>query len=302
MNLRDMEIFFAVADELHFGRAAASLRLNQASVSEAVARLERVMGERLFFRTTRRVSITEFGYRVLETTRPAYSALYEAYGKAVADGHHRGEIRLGHTPELGQALLPGLVQLSAAPGPVAPAPWRPITMHTREQIVALQSGAIDVGLCWEPSVSDQMSKVVLVASPLVAIMREDDPLAQDSSPIDLADMADRQMLVSPRADNPTAFARLKHGFTRAGFDPDTVIEVSHYDIVSVYVAQGYGIGIHPVFAAHLNRVPGLVFRRITGEGLDLNVCAIVMSSPRTPQVSTLLDALRAVCTEVIAAA
>lgn len=303
MNLRDMEVFFAVADELHFGRAAVSLRLNQASVSEAVARLERALGAPLFYRTTRRVTITEFGFRVLGTLRPAYSALYEAYGRAVADGRGRGELRLGHTPELGRALLPGLVGLASRRDSSHQAPpWRPIAMHTREQILALQSGAIDVGLCWEPIISDQVSKVVLAASPLVAIMRQDDALAQDSSPIALHELAGRQLLLSPRADNPTAFARIDHGFRRAGIDPDAVMEVTHYDIVSVHVAQGYGIGIHPLLAASLNRVPGLVFRPVMDD-ITLNVCAIVMTAAAaTPETALMLAALGAVSSGILSAA
>ncbi|QSE41314.1 LysR family transcriptional regulator [Rhodococcus erythropolis] len=299
MNLRDMEIFFAVADELHFGRAAAALRLSQASVSEAVARLERALGSPLFYRTTRRVTITEFGYRVLETTRPAYSALNEAYGRAVADGRHRGEIRLGHTPELGQAVLPALVRRSAARGPDSPAAWRPYTMHTREQIIALQSGAIDVGLCWEPSVGDQVTKVVLARSPLVAIIRDDDPLAQDPSPIPLGAMTGRPMLVSPRADNPSAFARIEHSFARAGIDADSVTQVTHYDIVAVHVAQGYGIGIHPMLAVGINRVPGVTFRRVADTDLALNVCAIVLAASTTPSAARLVETLRAVTTDLV---
>ncbi|OZD65733.1 hypothetical protein CH263_12530 [Rhodococcus sp. 06-1059B-a] len=299
MNLRDMEIFFAVADELHFGRAAAALRLSQASVSEAVARLERALGSPLFYRTTRRVTVTEFGYRVLETTRPAYSALHEAYGRAVADGRHRGEIRLGHTPELGQAILPGLVKFSSKLNANSGAPWRPYTMHTREQITALQSGAIDIGLCWEPSVGDQVKKIVLTRSPLVAIIRDDDPLARETTPIHLSELVGKSMLVSPRVDNPSAFARIEHGFARAGIDTDAVTQVTNYDIVAVHVAQGYGIGIHPMLAVGINRIPGVRFRRIADDDLALNVCAIVLAAAPNPGTVPTLDALRGVAAGLI---
>ncbi|WP_207844376.1 LysR family transcriptional regulator [Williamsia soli] len=299
MNLRDLEIFFAVADELHFGRAAESLRLSQASVSEAVARLERALGAPLFYRTTRKVAITEFGFRVLATTRPAYTNLYEAYGRAVADGRHRGEIRLGHTPELGQAMLPGLVRMGEQTGSNTPPPWRPFTMHTREQVVALQAGTIDIGLCWEPSVGDQVTRLVLAASPLVAIIRDDDPLAEDSSPIALAELTGRQLVVSPRSENPAAFARIGHGFRKAGIDPDTITEVNHYDSVSVHVAQGYGVGIHPVVAVGLNRFPNLVFRTVSDDDVALNVCAIVMTATATSETTRMLDALRSVASRVV---
>lgn len=299
MNLRDLEIFFAVADELHFGRAAMALRIKQSSVSESIVRLETALGAPLFYRTTRRVSITEFGARVLANLRPAYAALHEEYGKAVEDGHHRGEIRLGHTPELGQALLPGLVRLTARPGPDAPGAWRPLAMHTHEQVLALQSGAIDVGLCWEPSVDDQITRVVLATAPLVAILRDDDPLAGPKSPISLRELAGRPLIVSPRTENLMAFARIERAFVGAGINMDSVSEVSHYDAVSLHVARGYGIGIHPAPAVGLNRVPGLTFRRVADEGVGISVCAIVLTATATREVSQMLGALRAVTTEVI---
>ncbi|GAA5206040.1 LysR family transcriptional regulator [Microbacterium kyungheense] len=299
MNLRDLEIFFAVADELHFGRAAMVLRIKQSSVSESIVRLETALGAPLFYRTTRRVSITDFGGRVLANLRPAYAALHQEYAKAVADGHHRGELRLGHTPELGQALLPGLVRLTAHAGPGAPPSWRPLAMHTHEQIAALQSGAIDVGLCWEPSVNDQITQVVLATAPLVAILRDDDSLAEPRSPISLRELAGRPLIVSPRTDNQMAFARIERAFIGAGIDMGSVSEVSHYDAVSLHVARGYGIGVHPAPAVGLNRVPGLAFRRVADEGVGISVCAIVLTATATREVSQMLGALRAVTTEVI---
>ncbi|NBE92344.1 LysR family transcriptional regulator [Nonomuraea sp. KC401] len=81
-----MEAFLAVADELHFGRAARRLHLSQARVSQTIQRLERRIGSPLFDRTTRRVSLTPIGRRLLDELRPAHQAVLDALGRAQAAG------------------------------------------------------------------------------------------------------------------------------------------------------------------------------------------------------------------------
>src|SRR5215218_9568917 len=89
VELRHLRYFVAVAEELHFTRAAGRLHIAQQPLSAAIARLERELGVTLLFRTTRRVELTDAGAALLEPARAALQAVDEALAAATAAG--RGE-------------------------------------------------------------------------------------------------------------------------------------------------------------------------------------------------------------------
>jgi DNA-binding transcriptional LysR family regulator len=96
VELRHLRAFLAVADELHFGRAAERLRISQSRVSQLVRTLETIVGEPLFARSSRRVALTAAGERLRARARPAYLELRRAV-EEVSDASHdvRGELRVG---------------------------------------------------------------------------------------------------------------------------------------------------------------------------------------------------------------
>jgi len=93
---RDIEIFLTLAEELHFGRAAARLNVSTARVSQTIRRLERRIGTRLFDRTSRRVVLTPVGARLEQDLRPAYEQIRRAVERAIAAGRGmEGVLRVG---------------------------------------------------------------------------------------------------------------------------------------------------------------------------------------------------------------
>ncbi|MGW1595381.1 LysR family transcriptional regulator [Streptomyces sp. NPDC002343] len=96
LELRELECFLVLAEELHFGRAGERLFVSQSRVSQLLAALERRVGARLVHRSSRRVALTPLGERFLERLRPAYGALRAAVAdaRAVARGG-AGPLRLG---------------------------------------------------------------------------------------------------------------------------------------------------------------------------------------------------------------
>jgi DNA-binding transcriptional LysR family regulator len=143
VELRRLEYAVAVADELHFGRAAARLHVAQQSVSQQIQRLERELGGPLFQRTSRRVQLTPVGEAFIPQARDALAQARHALavGRRVAHGH-AGELLLGYVanlwPQLVRVALPAL----AARHPELHV--LPQAMHTLEQVAALRGA----GLMW----------------------------------------------------------------------------------------------------------------------------------------------------------
>ena len=304
MNLRQMECFLAVADELHFRRAADRLGLAPPSVSEAVAGLERSLGSRLVERTSRRVQLTPFGAEFAAAIRQPIEALHQAHRTARLRSVNHRDLVVAHTPELGQLILPGLVQAwpTAASAPTSTSAsadnetrdrWRPVSMHTPEQLAAVADGEVDVGLCWSVPEQPGITSTVLGEFPLVAVLQASDPLAA-SREVTLADLRTRQILITPRADNPYLESQLQADITRAGIPRTHIEEVGRYDEMAMHVATRGHVGVHPGPIALTSPLPTVVFRPIADASDRVRICAITHADAQTPSIAALITTLRSI--------
>ncbi|MFJ4818104.1 LysR family transcriptional regulator [Streptomyces sp. NPDC088801] len=297
-DLRQLECFLAVAEERHFRKAAERLHLSPASVSEAVAGLERRLGGRLFDRSTRRVRLTPHGARFLDDVQEPYERLRRAHEFARARSKDRAGISIAYTPELGHLFLPSLLARSPSSEPSTAVAFRPSLVHTAQQIREIEDGALDIGLCWSPAVQHPLTAVPLCKIPVVAVLREDDPLAA-SSAIPLGELLGRRVLVVSRRDNPFIEARRRTSFVQAGVITPDVEEVLRYDELAVQVATGDRVGLHPATLALTNRIPGVVFRRVVEPSLFETICVLTHVPPaRHPDVDTVLTTLTRVAAEL----
>ncbi|MEU6148278.1 LysR family transcriptional regulator [Streptomyces sp. NPDC047081] len=289
MNLRQLECFLMVADELHFGRAAERLHLSPASVSEAIAGLEKAVGSRLFDRTSRRVSLTAHGRAFLADVSQPYAQLERAHTAALARARQRPHVRVAHTPELGQVLLPGLYAAGSRERDSALARWLPQLMHTPEQMRAVEERKVDLGLCWSVTAAPPLASIALREFPVVAVLSADDPLAQQPA-VRLELLKSRTVLMTPCRDNPFIAGQMQTAFARAGLLTAEVREVARFDELPLQVAAARLVGLHPATIAVANRMPGVVFRPIE-PALPVIACVILRDDNTDPTLSQLLDAL-----------
>jgi DNA-binding transcriptional LysR family regulator len=289
MNLTHLECFLAVADELHFGRAAERLHRSPASVSEAVAALERAVGGALFARTSRRVRLTEHGRWFLGEVKEPYTRIAEAYRTAPERGRGQRRIRIAHTPELGNLLLTGLSTAPSLRDNPVTGRWKPVLMHTRQQLPAVRAGTVDIGLCWSARTSPPLRGITLRDVPLVAVLRSDDPLAAEPA-VRLERLRGRVLLTVPRRDNAFVTSRLRHAFADAGLDASDVQEVPRYEDLVLQVTSGGLVGLHAATVALTHHVPDVVFRPIDPT-MDMTIRAVVREGHADPLLGRLLRAL-----------
>jgi DNA-binding transcriptional LysR family regulator len=261
LDLTHVRSFIAVAEEMHFGRAAARLNLSQSPLSRQVQMLEHSLGVSLLERTTRAVRLTPAGrmflkeaYRVIEAVESA-----QALTRRAASGD-AGLVRLGFTAASAYQTLPRLVASVRASMPDIDLVLE--EMVTAEQIEALTARRLDLGLL-RPSVHGDASRIAIVP-----LLRErfllavplDHALAAGRRPV-LRDL-DEQPFVTWAPGGGSYFLNLLATvFREGGVKPRTVQQVNQTHTMLALVGAGLGLALVPE-AARSIRMSGVVLRPI----------------------------------------
>jgi DNA-binding transcriptional LysR family regulator len=212
-----LRYFLAVADELHFGRAAARLHISQPSLSAQIQKLERGLGTPLFVRTSRHVELTVAGRAFLDEARVVLAATQRAVERArLAGAGLAGTLRLGYAPPASFETLPALLAAVANDSPnVTVVPSEHFSAEAPARLVA---GEIDVGLVLHPERMNGIESELLRAEPVAAVLSAGHSLAGAKS-IRLAELADKTLLLFPRELAPAYYDRIIGAFERAGIQP-----------------------------------------------------------------------------------
>jgi DNA-binding transcriptional LysR family regulator len=201
LELRHVRSFLVLADELHFGRAAARLHLAQSSLSEHVQRLERELGVTLVHRTSRQVVLTASGsaFRV-EATRLLEQAATAREAARAAAGEATGTLSIGFNFPAGHALLPpALAALSATHPQVLTRLWE---RRSGPQLRALLDGTLDVAFVYGPCTDPAIDSAALSTVPVVAVVGADvHPLAGQTS-VTMCELADQRCVLFGRPQSP----------------------------------------------------------------------------------------------------
>lgn len=291
VTLRQLELFLAVADEAHFGRAAERMHVSQPVVSQEVRRLERALGTALFDRTTRTVQLTAAGAALLDDARAVRSAADNFVARAlrlVDDRSHR--IRVAVTPSVIDELLP--IVLRRAEEELPHAMLEEVAVETGEVADALLRRDCDVGLgrFLEPPESYR-SEVIRRERVLVALSVQH-PLAQLAE-IDLADMGDLPLLLWPREQNPPYHDHIMAVCAERGLEP--LVLVSPPRIVggrSYLIADGRAFGLIPESTA--NRLSSGIAAVPLASQAVLPMSVTWMERDPRPLVAAFIDLIRQV--------
>lgn len=256
-DIMQLRCFVAVAEELHFGRAAARLNMTQPPLSRQIQVLERIIDAPLLERTSRAVRLTPAGRSFLPEAKRILklAASASAAAKRIAAGK-TGGIRIGFTAGGAYSFLPQLVTAMRHRLPEVDLSLK--EMVSVDQLAALGSGEIDIGLLRPPIGRPELDSLRVVAEPLVAAVPAGHALASRPS-LALRDLDGQPFIMYAAYESRYFYDLLVSEFARAKVLPRYVQHLSQIHSILSLVRAGLGLAIVPATAEGL-RMEGIVLR------------------------------------------
>ncbi len=263
IETRLLQQFVAVAEELHFNRAAERLHMAQPPLSQAIRKLESAVGAPLFVRTNRSVALTPAGAAFLVTARGTLRALEEgvAQTRRVAQGIE------GHLTLTFVNIAPYAPLLRALRGFRDACPGVTFTMMeatTQEQVAALEQGRADVGFMRTPGTSTPHLRMAALCSERIVVALPAGHRLGAAPTIALGALKDEAFVASPRTLGKGFHDQLISLCQAAGFVPDIVQHGRQMQTLIALVAAGFGVALLPASVA-TNAREDVVFRPIEVE-------------------------------------
>ncbi|QNN55486.1 LysR family transcriptional regulator [Diaphorobacter ruginosibacter] len=279
MELRHLRCFVAVAEELHFGKAAERLHLSQPPVSLAIKELESELGVMLFERTSRRISLTRIGEEMLKEARTALASA-EAMRRLAKDEcmGTTGTISIAFISLAAYAFLPDLLREFSSAYPRVKVQLREST--TDRIIEDLEQGRLDLGFGFlTPQQPAAIANEILLREPLVVALPAGHPQASRKA-IDLRDLANENFLGFERYYGPLMFDAIVATCMRHGFSPRMFPATQMHTIVSL-VSGGLGVALVPACVT-VQRREGVTYRPMLGEKTYVETCAMWRQAHQSP--------------------
>ncbi len=289
MELRHLRYFIAVAEELHFGRAAQSLGISQPPLSQQIQALEQQLGARLFERTNRRVELSEAGRLFLDEARQVLAQVDKAADVARrAQLGELGELKIGFTASA--PFTSSIPQAIFAFRQAYPDVHLALKEMTSQDVVAcLEDQSIRVGIMRPLPLPDSLTAVELLRDPLVAILRADHPLAEGSEHgLSLSALAAEPFVFFPRSYGSGLHAQLLSLARAAGFSPLITQEAGEVMTIIGLVAAGLGVTVLPASYQRM-RIDGVVYRTLLDPGATSSIWLAQRKDEQSPMARAFME-------------
>ncbi|PZU07463.1 LysR substrate-binding domain-containing protein [Sphingomonas sp.] len=293
MELRHLRYFLRVAEELHFGRAAAKLGISQPPLSQQIRALEDELGIELFDRTSRRVRLTDAGAIFMVEARRTLDQARHAVDVArrIQQGEE-GELAIGYVSS-----VPFVAQVSSTfAGFRAEHPAIHLTLKEMGrdlQIMALREGQLDLGFVRgadRPILPGALVSSLVQEEPMLIALHDDHPLAREEWPLTLGDIADQPFVMFSSEGGAGFNEQIELIFAREGRELRTVQEVNGLGSMLGLVAAGLGITIVSRSVSAL-RAKGVAYRPLVMDGVISRLWLIRGPEP-TPITRTFIRMLK----------
>ena len=266
-DIRLLRYFIAVAEELHFGRAADRLFISQPVLSRQIRELEHEVGSELVIRTKRVIRLTDSGIVLLEYARRIVADAEQAL-EAVkrAETGQVGVLRIGYVPSSTNSVLPEIVARFRREFPDVTLLLE--ELHNEQEVEAVR--LLDFWITRPSALGAKHHRELLFSEPYVAVVPADHRLASEAA-LTLEQLAAEPFIFVARQARTSRYDYLIAACRGAGFSPRIVQEVSSHQALLGFVAAGLGVAVTASSNQSLRRV-GVVFVPLAGLEASLAIC------------------------------
>lgn len=292
MELRHLRYFLAVAEELHFARAAERLHIEQSPLSRAIKELEEELGVVLFARTTRSTRLTRTGNLFLEHVRRVLSALEQARDsvKAAANGFHR-QLRVALSDGITPSRLPSLLALCRQEEPEVDLRFFEVPLS--QQIKGLHDDLYDVGFAQSDDVGDGITAIPVWSDALmVAVPARHPLLAHKRIPLDEL-LRYPLVLCNPQVCEGHA-KHVERVLRRTDMEPLVAERVASCDLMMALVSAGFAIGLAGEAHIAASREPGVVARPLASHVPPLTTYLLHLDDEPSDVLARFIERVQAI--------
>ncbi|GAA1885984.1 LysR family transcriptional regulator [Paeniglutamicibacter psychrophenolicus] len=268
MEIRQFEAFLAVAQELHFGRAAENLVMAQPALSRMIRMLEKELGTELFERTTRKVRLTPSGEALLEPAKAIHDQVDGI--KRIARSAQQGEIgsvKVGFAGTTGYSILSALARSVSRGHPGISLALQP-QMYSGEALSKLRDGEIDLGVVSSPAPLGISTLLVSNETLMVAVPADHELAAGEK--IGIQELRDQRFIAYPATHGSRVRDAMISICTAAGFVPHIAQEAPDPYSLLALVGAGVGVSIVVGSSRHI-QVDGVTYRPLIDAGMVLPI-------------------------------
>jgi DNA-binding transcriptional LysR family regulator len=259
LEIRHLRYFVAVAEELHFGRAAQRLHIAQPPLSQQIRRLEEMLGHALFLRTSREVQLTAAGEELLERARHTLKKMDADVSAVQKIG--RGEAGALTVGFIGSGMLTALPKMLGRYRRHYPQVDLQLReYHTASLVEALLNGTVDVGFLRDGGNVEGLRVEVLLAEPFVVVLPRKHPLARQKT-VSVKSLQRDAFVLFSRSYGGVAWQKTIELCEAQGFTPRVVQEAPQWLTIMSLVGAGLGVTIAPDCVKKL-AVPDTVCRKL----------------------------------------
>ncbi len=265
MDVRQLRCFIAVAEELHFGRAAERLGVAPPALSRQISALEDELGVALLTRTTRQVAMTRAGLIMLEEAKGILVKMEHA-SRAVREASlASGKVlRVGAIDAASSSFVPEALVAFRARFPGIEIKF--VEAITTALIQMLETGKLDLALARPPRKPTDCAFEILRVERPVVVLNENHPLAAREH-LTMLDLVGEPFVVPSKRLRPYAYDLVMAYFESVGAVPNVTIEATEKPAMMSAVAAGLGMALAPDWVSRLS-FPGVTMRRLRGAMLD----------------------------------
>jgi DNA-binding transcriptional LysR family regulator len=260
MELRHIEAFVAVAEELHFSKAAERLHIAQPPLSQRIRQLEKELGVELFIRSTRSVVLTPAGEALLGPAHKVIAGAEEArFAAKAGERGEYGRVTVGFAGASSRIALPRLAGAVRERYPRLDLDLRGQT-YANAALSQVREGVLDLGFIRLPTLSRGIDYVIVEREELICALPASHRLAGQES-VSLVDLADEPFVSFPANSGSSLHAIGIQVCTQAGFVPRLAQAAPDSYTILALVAAGVGVTLTLTTCMHIQQ-PGLVYKPI----------------------------------------